>query len=144
MRSKVTCLGQLAVIAAVLTAVGHSLKTQVQSGATCQIDSALSKSVDYFDSTLPYGPQTLSQTSVEKSTIKSKKQSDPFGIGGFFFGCTLIPFALVLLWKNEAKVVTFAKCISEGRKACLANMDSEDPDDANEFELVHLNGTTEN
>ena len=141
MRSKVACLGHLAVIAAVLTAVGHSLQTQVQRGATSQLDSALSLSVDKMGHT---NQRTLSQTSVEKSTVKAKKQSDPFGIGGFFAGCTLIPFALVLLWKNEAKVVTFAKCISDGRKACLQNMDPEDPDEANEFELVHLNGTTEN
>ena len=59
-------------------------------------------------------------------------------------GCTMIPFALVLLWKNEKKVVTFAKCVTEGRKAVKENLDPDDPDDANEFELVHLSGTSEN
>jgi len=55
----------------------------------------------------------------------------------------IIPFALVLLWKNEKKVVTFAKCMEQGRKA-VRNIEADDPDDANEFELVHLTGTAVN
>ena len=55
----------------------------------------------------------------------------------------MIPFALVLLWKNEKKVVTFAKCMDQGRKF-VRSVDCEDPDDANEFELVHLTGETVN
>jgi len=32
-------------------------------------------------------------------------------MGEFFIGLCLIPFSLVLLWKNEKKLVTYAKCI---------------------------------
>ena len=55
----------------------------------------------------------------------------------------LIPFSLVLLWKNEKKVVTFAKCMTEGRKQ-VRTVEAEDPDDTNEYELVHVTGTTVN
>lgn len=55
----------------------------------------------------------------------------------------MIPFALVALWKNERKVVMFAKCMEQGRKH-VRSVDCEDPDDANEFELVHLTGETVN
>lgn len=48
-----------------------------------------------------------------------------------------------MLWKNEKKVVTFAKCMDQGRDL-VRSADCEDPDDANEFELVHLTGTTVN
>ena len=61
----------------------------------------------------------------------------------FCFGCVLIPLALVILWKNEKKVVMFAKCMDQGREL-VQNGDCEDPDDANELVLVHLTGTTEN
>ena len=65
------------------------------------------------------------------------------GIGGFIAGIFLIPFAMVLLWKNEAKLVTFSKLLSEGRKA-VKTLDCESPDDANEFDLAHMTGTTVN
>ena len=74
---------------------------------------------------------------------KSSKDSDPYGIGRFILGCFLIPFALVLLWKNERKVVYFTKTMDEGSKA-VKSVDADDVDDANELELIHISGTTTN
>ena len=54
----------------------------------------------------------------------------------------MIPFSLVLLWKNEKKLVTFAKVINVARKECVT-IDSEEIDGANDFNLVHVIGTTE-
>ena len=65
------------------------------------------------------------------------------GIGGFIAGLFLIPFALVLLWKNEQKLVTFSKVVSEGRTA-VHTIDCDNPDGANEFKLVHMKGTAVN
>ena len=64
-------------------------------------------------------PNTLAQVTTESngwfSSDDNKKDDDPWGIGSFFFGCLLIPFSLVLLWKNEKKLVTFAKMNDEAR-----------------------------
>ena len=51
----------------------------------------------------------------------------------------LIPFSLVLLWNNEKKVVTFAELIVQDRKAVMT-VSAEEPDDANDFKLVHMTG----
>ena len=92
----------------------------------------------------------LAQVGAEKPSYYSSLTSstsndngDSWGIGEFILGCFMIPFALVMLWKNEKKVVTFAKCMDQGRDL-VRSADCEDPDDANEFELVHLTGTTVN
>ena len=75
---------------------------------------------------------------------KKKSNSDPLGIGGFICGLFLIPFSLVLLWKNEQKLVTFSKVVSEGRTAVQTINCDNPPDDANEFKLVHMTGTAVN
>lgn len=36
----------------------------------------------------------------------------------FVVGLILIPFAIVMLWKNEKKLVTFRKCMGQGRDEC--------------------------
>ena len=64
---------------------------------------------------------------------------DAWGLGSFFFGCTLIPFSLVLLWKNEKKIVTFAKLIYEARKECIT-VEADTPKDENDYKLVHCIG----
>ena len=68
---------------------------------------------------------------------------DETGIGSFIFGCFLIPFALVLIWKNERKVVMYAKCMAKGREK-VRSVDCNEPDEANDFELVHMSGETVN
>ena len=55
----------------------------------------------------------------------------------------MIPFSLVLLWKNEKKLVTYAKVITEAREECRT-IESEAPADENDYKLVHCIGTTEN
>mmetsp|Transcript_20677 Transcript_20677/g.27906 ORF Transcript_20677/g.27906 Transcript_20677/m.27906 type:complete len:113 (-) Transcript_20677:1282-1620(-) len=84
---------------------------------------------------------------AEKSK-KSKSKSafgdnDYFGIGRFILGCFLIPFSLVLLWKNERKLVYFSRTMDEGEKQCRT-VEADDIDEANEYELVHVSGTTTN
>ena len=68
---------------------------------------------------------------------------DESGVGSFCLGCFLIPFSLVLLWKNERKLVMYAKCIGKGREK-VRNVDCNEPDEANDFELVHMSGVTVN
>ena len=55
----------------------------------------------------------------------------------------MIPFSLVLLWKNEKKLVTYAKVINEAKEECRT-IEADAPADENDFKLVHCMGTTEN
>ena len=81
-----------------------------------------------FDS-VPTGTVLAQKASSSRSSKSTgKADSDPWGIGRFLAGCVLIPFALVLLWKNEKKVVTFAKCMDQGREL-VRTVDCEDPDE---------------
>ena len=84
---------------------------------------------------------------AEKTTVTTKTgkngEDDPYGIGSFVVGCMMIPFSLVLLWKNEKKLVTYAKVINQAREECRT-IDADAPDGANELKLVHCMGTTEN
>ena len=82
---------------------------------------------------------------VQDTTVVTSgtKDDDPYGIGSFIFGLILIPFSLALLWKNEKKIVTYAKVIAEARKECRI-LKGDIPLDENDYELVHMTGTTEN
>ena len=96
------------------------------------------------DSTMLAQKSKSSSRSRKSSSSKSKSGSgDDWGIASFIAGCLAIPFALVALWKNEKKIVTFTKCIELGKEA-VRTVDNDDPDDANEFELVHLTGASVN
>ena len=55
----------------------------------------------------------------------------------------MIPFSLVLLWKNEKKLVTYAKVIKEAREE-VRTIESEKPADENDYMLAHCIGTAEN
>ena len=55
----------------------------------------------------------------------------------------MIPFSLVLLWKNEKKLVTYAKVMNAARKECVT-VDAAEIDGGNDYNLVHVIGTTEN
>jgi len=46
---------------------------------------------------------------MSSTTSSSSKAGDAFWT--FIFGLFLIPFTLVLIWKNEKKIVTYAKVI---------------------------------
>ena len=57
----------------------------------------------------------LTQTGVmgEADQVKGGTNlNSALGIGEFIFGLFLIPFSLVMLWKNEAKLVTFMKLLT--------------------------------
>ena len=99
---------------------------------------------------VPRDTMKLAQTGKSRGgwSRKSSKSSssgdgDGLGFASFIFGCFAIPFALVMLWKNEKKIVTFAKCMDLGKQA-VKTVDCDDPDDANEYELVHMTGTSVN
>ena len=83
---------------------------------------------------------------TEETTLDSsgeEEDGDPFGIGGFFTGLLMVPFALVLLWKNEKKLVTYSKCMARAAKECIT-VDSKQLNEINDFKLVHVTGKTEN
>ena len=82
---------------------------------------------------------------TEETVVDSddEKDGDPFGIGGFFAGVLMVPFALVLLWKNEKKLVTYSKCMARAAKECMT-VDSKELNEVNDFKLVHVTGKTEN
>ncbi len=72
---------------------------------------------------------------------KTKTKSNPWV--EFCFGCFLIPFAFALLWKNEKKLVTYSRCISQAKKECQ-NIDCEKPIEDYDMALVHCKGKTRN
>ena len=81
--------------------------------------SALSQ-VKMYD--LPRDTMKLAQVdksrgsrSRSRSSGSSSSDGDGLGFASFIFGCFAIPFALVMLWKNEKKIVTFAKCMELGK-----------------------------
>ena len=83
---------------------------------------------------------------TEETTLDSsgeEEDGDPFGIGGFFTGLLMVPFALVLLWKNEKKLVTYAKVIDEARDECRT-VEADAPNDENDYKLVHCIGEAVN
>ena len=61
----------------------------------------------------------------------------------FVVGLILIPFAVVMLWKNEKKLVTFRKCMGQGRDECKS-IHNTDLNDENDWKLVHAHGETNN
>lgn len=83
------------------------------------------------------------ETERTGSSSNSSSNSDSYGFGEFILGCIMIPFSLVLLWKNEKKIVTYAKVITEARGECR-NVETESPVEDNDYMLVHCTGTTEN
>lgn len=74
-------------------------------------------------------------------TANKNAKSNPFV--EFIIGCILIPFALVLLWKNEKKLVTYSKCIGEAQKV-FKRIDLDHPYDENDLVLVSGSGKTTN
>jgi hypothetical protein len=77
------------------------------------------------------------------NTSSTTKDSDSWGIGEFCLGCIMIPFAIVFLWKNEKKLVTYAKCMETAEKYCQM-LDPNTPHQNHNFDLVHMSGKSEN
>lgn len=88
---------------------------------------------------------TVSVTVGQNSDLFSPlfKFEEPVGKGFVLLGTFLAIFSVILLWKNERKAVAFIELVYKGRTACK-KADLKQPDDANEFDLVHLSGTTHN
>ena len=57
------------------------------------------------------------------------------------FGIILIPIGLLILLNNERKVVNYVKIINEARNECRT-VDVDEPEDENDFTLVHAMGKT--
>jgi len=55
----------------------------------------------------------------------------------------MIPFALVFLWKNEKKIVTFQKCMDRAEKE-VKTVKADEASSDNNFKLIHVTGKTEN
>ena len=84
-----------------------------------------------------------STTRTRTRTTGSSGGEDEWGIGSFILGCVMIPFSLVLLWKNEKKLVTYAKVIEEARDECRT-VEADAPNDENDYKLVHCIGEAVN
>ena len=107
----------------------HTSVTAVSASSLSKVDSHA-----VFSTNIPSPAKEpdLLQGLAQKSSTSSKKKKfndDPYGIGSFLLGCLLIPFALVLLWKNEKKVVTFARCMTLGQEQ-VKSIGSEEPAEA--------------
>ena len=61
----------------------------------------------------------------------------------FILGLILIPFSVMLLWKNEKKLVTYKKILKAAREACHSVV-SEAPKNMHNLELVCCQGVTKN
>ena len=57
-------------------------------------------------------------------------------------GLILIPFSLVLIWKNEKKIVKYNKVIKKARGSIKQNVKA--PLDENDLALVHVNDLASN
>lgn len=51
----------------------------------------------------------------------------------------MIPFSLVFLWKNEKKIVTYAKCMDRAEKD-VTSVDCNNISEDNNYKLVHTGG----
>lgn len=76
---------------------------------------------------------------VGTGSSSKKNSDDPFGIGAFICGCIMIPFTLVFLWKNEKKIVTYAKCMDRAEKD-VSSVDCNNVSEDNNYKLVHTGG----
>ena len=76
-----------------------------------------------------------------RSSSSSSGDDDP--IAAFIFGILLFPFSVVLLWKNEKKLVTYKKILKAAREACHSVV-SEAPKNMHNLELVCCQGVTKN
>lgn len=54
----------------------------------------------------------LAQDSTE---VVMSEEGNGWGITQFFIGLLLIPFTLVVLWKNEKKIVMYHKVIMQAK-----------------------------
>ena len=120
-----------------------TLISSVEVGATKRIPSKSEKLAQVGSEIQTMLAQVGKTSTKTKSSTTKTKDSDPYGIGAFVIGTILIPFSLVLLWKNEKKIVTFQKCMDRAEKE-IKTVDCNDATAENNFKLIHVTGKTEN
>lgn len=111
-------------------------QTEVKDVVT-DIDLAQTEVQDFTSDLLG----TVTGGVIGTKSATTKKDDDPYGIGEFFIGCILIPFSIVFLWKNEKKLVTYAKLVHAAEEAC-EKVDCNYPKPGNK--LVHTFGNSVN
>jgi hypothetical protein len=86
------------------------------------------------------GKQNVGKKGKSGKTKKTKN-----GKGGTFgywlSGVCMICFAYPMVWMNERKLVKIYKVIAAGRENCV-EANCEEPNEENNFKLVHAKGTT--
>ena len=131
-----------------LSAILVILATLTQHVVSLKIQAELQEAMDDMSSLFNSMENAFTFTedvyeSDSGSSAKKKEDEDQFGIGGFFLGLILIPFSIVLLWKNEKKLVTYARCMQRAAKEVIT-VNIKEADEMNNFLLVHCIGKTEN
>ena len=108
--------------------------------------TTLAETSSFDKQELQFAERRGGSRSSSRSRTRSASGSgggDDWGIGSFIIGCIMIPFSLVLLWKNEKKQVTYAKVIEEAREECRT-VEADSPNDENDYKLVHCIGEAVN
>jgi hypothetical protein len=80
--------------------------TFVSAQEYAQVSAALEK--DLID---PKSMELAQTTTTWVSTSSNSSKNDGWGFGSFILGLILIPFSLVLIWKNEKKIVMYHRVI---------------------------------
>ena len=121
-----------------------TLAINIESASENLVEASFDPKLSSLDTPAVETYLTQTETSIDADQVKvGTRLNTGWGIGEFIFGLFLIPFSMVLLWKNEAKLVTYLKLLTKGKEA-VKTLDCENPDDANEFDLAHMTGTTVN
>ena len=107
-----------------VTLIMHFVGSHAEYAEATPAPTNLSTTSDYLQKgdplVLKRSSSSRSSSSSRRSVTTTKKSgsSDKYGMGSFILGCVLIPFSLVLLWKNEKKLVTYAKVMATAKEEC--------------------------
>ena len=96
--------------------------------------------IDHEDHTELKGKFRKSNTHRVKTYGKHGSKGGDSVFGGFIAGVVLISFSLPIVWMNERKQVKIAQTIVKAKKCIKKDISIEDPNEENNFELVHAKG----
>ena len=98
--------------------------------------------LDHEDHTELKGKFGKSNRQIVKTNGKhgSKGKGGDSVFGGFIAGVVLISFSLPIVWMNERKQVKIAQTIVKAKNCIKKDISVEDPNEENNFELVHARG----
>jgi hypothetical protein len=96
--------------------------------------------IDHEDHTELKGKFRKSNTRRVKTHGKHGSKGGDSVFGGFIAGVVLISFSLPIVWMNERKQVKIAQTIVKAKKCIKKDISVEDPNEENNFELVHAKG----